>query len=73
MESRPGTTRRHLATSPFKPITHAAPAEYAADDRVTHDRFGLGTVVSTEGSSFVTVRFTVGLVRVANNDKLQKL
>ena len=72
MELRPGTTRRHLATSPFAPVQAATPAEYAPEDRVTHDRFGLGRVVSIE-PSFITVRFTSGVVRVPNNGKLEKL
>ena len=73
METRPGTTRRRLSTSPFTVEEPAPAAEYEPDDRVTHDRFGMGTVVSTEFPTWVTVRFSCGLVRVANNAKLSKI
>ncbi|PPK92457.1 hypothetical protein CLV92_11458 [Kineococcus xinjiangensis] len=73
MTSRPGTTRRRLPTSPFA-VEEAAPAvEYDVDDRVTHDRFGMGRVQSTEFPTWVTARFSCGLVRVLNNSKLSKI
>ena len=42
--------RRHLATSPFnKPSAPEPPPEqYAVQDQVTHDRYGLGRVVTRQ-------------------------
>ena len=74
MPPRDSTARRHLATSPFQPIPPQPPAEvFADDDRVTHDRHGLGTVVSTGPEEWVTVRFTNGEVRRVNGRTLEKL
>ena len=50
-------TRRHLASSPFKPPVEATVATFAPDDRVTHDKYGLGRVVSVESDQAVTVDF----------------
>jgi hypothetical protein len=59
-------TRRHLATSPFnKPPAPEPPAEqYAVEDRVTHDRYGLGRVVTVSDSTSVTIDFGSRLVRI---------
>ncbi|MEJ5913932.1 hypothetical protein [Pseudokineococcus sp. 1T1Z-3] len=65
--------RRHLTTSPFAQQAAPPVEHYEVDDRVNHDRHGLGRVVSTEGDEGVTVRFAQGLVRVANNRRLMKL
>lgn len=66
--------RRYFAGSPFQAQPPGAPAEqYALEDRVHHDRHGLGVVVSTEGDAWVTARFAAGLVRVANDRRLCKL
>jgi hypothetical protein len=72
--TRPAT-RRHLPTSPFaapvdEPIKH-----FEVTDRVTHDRFGLGAVVSVEDGRSVVVDFGSGqLVRVPSPyNKLDKL
>ncbi|MFP5335612.1 MAG: hypothetical protein ACLGIV_09885 [Actinomycetes bacterium] len=56
--------RRHLPNSPF---TRPAPVEaevYEVDDRVTHDRYGLGTVERVEDDRSLVVRFTEARVRV---------
>ncbi|MEJ5944229.1 hypothetical protein WDZ17_02840 [Pseudokineococcus basanitobsidens] len=65
--------RRHLKTSPFAERVAPPVEHYDVDDRVNHDVHGLGRVVSTEGDAQVTVRFSQGLVRVANNRRLMKL
>ena len=59
-------TRRHLATSPFnKPPVAEPPAEkYAVHDQVTHDRYGLGRVVTVTDGTSVTVDFGSRLVRI---------
>ena len=54
--TRKAAPRRHLATSPFKPAPVPDIEQYAVDDRVTHDSYGLGWVVAVDGES-VTVDF----------------
>ena len=51
--------RRFIAGSPFnKPAVDEPPAEeYALQDRVTHDRYGLGRVVALEDESSLIVDF----------------
>ena len=57
--------RRHLASSPFKPPPEAPPVErYELDDLVTHDKYGLGRVISVEGDTAVVVDFTPRRVRI---------
>ena len=76
MKPRTAVTRRVLPTSPFnKNPAEVAPAEiYAVDDMVTHDRYGLGTVVATEGEFAVVVNFGVDTRRIAlPNAKLSRL
>jgi hypothetical protein len=74
MPPRSSAPRPHLSTSPFRPQEPGPPAErYAVNDRVNHDRYGMGIVVSTEGDAWVTARFGSELVRVANGPKLAKL
>ncbi|GAA1391226.1 hypothetical protein GCM10009639_20870 [Kitasatospora putterlickiae] len=43
-----GAVRRPLPTSPFAPRPEAPRKHFAAGDRVNHDRYGLGRVVSVE-------------------------
>lgn len=58
--------RRFLSTSPFnKPPAAEPPAEqYAVQDLVTHDRYGLGRVVAVEDAATLTVDFGSRLVRI---------
>ncbi|WP_432491377.1 hypothetical protein [Kineococcus gypseus] len=74
MTPRASATRRHLPTSPFQPAPPRPPAEqFAPDDRVTHDRYGLGTVLSAETEEWITVRFSSGEVLSVSGTKLNKL
>jgi hypothetical protein len=76
MKPRTAVTRRPLPTSPFnKTPAVVEPVEtYAVDDMVTHDRYGLGTVVATEGDFAVVVNFGVDVRRIAlPNAKLTRL
>ncbi|WP_019629771.1 hypothetical protein [Actinomadura atramentaria] len=60
-----GAARRHLPTSPFSPPPPAPPAkEFAVDDQVTHDSYGLGRVVEIEGDTAVVVDFGARKVRI---------
>ena len=54
-------SRRHLASSPFQPPVAATVATFEEDERVTHDKYGLGRVVSVEGDQAVVVDFGNGL------------
>jgi hypothetical protein len=57
--------RRYLPSSPFKPPPEAPPAEqYALDDLVTHDKYGLGRVILVEGDTAVVVDFAPRKVRI---------
>jgi hypothetical protein len=62
--------------SPFnKPEPELPPAEvYVVDDRVTHDRYGVGKVTAVGGTSEVTVDFGSETRRIAlPSTKLQRL
>jgi hypothetical protein len=52
-------TRRVLPTSPFRRLAADEPAVLAVDvgDRVTHDRYGLGRVLSVIHGEYATVDF----------------
>jgi hypothetical protein len=67
--------RRYLPTSPFKPPPPAPPAEqFAVEDQVTHDKYGLGRVVMVDGETAVVVDFGAQQVRlVMPCAKLSKL
>ncbi|MDL4815279.1 hypothetical protein [Actinomadura opuntiae] len=67
--------RRHLPTSPFAPPAAAPPAkEFAPDDQVTHDKYGLGRVLEVESGRAVLVDFGTRKVRIlAPYAKLFKL
>jgi hypothetical protein len=75
MNASGAARRRHLPTSPFKPPPPDPPAEeFALQDRVTHDKYGLGRVVGFEGDNAVLVDFGTRKVRiVAPYAKLLKL
>jgi hypothetical protein len=68
-------SRRPLASSPFNvPSTPRPVKEFAVDDRVTHDTYGMGTVIRVEEGVAVSVDFGAQQVRVlAPFGKLTKL
>ncbi len=71
-----GNVHRRPPGSPFnKPEPELPPAEvYVVNDRVTHDRYGVGTVISVVGTSEVAVNFGSETRRIAlPNNKLQRL
>ena len=73
MTTGPRARQRHLASSPFQPKVEPAIEQYAFDDLVAHDSFGLGRVISAEANA-VTVDFRTQTVRIASPfHKLAKL
>ncbi|MQY05812.1 hypothetical protein [Actinomadura macrotermitis] len=74
MKTSRAVTKRHLPTSPFKAPEAPAPLEvFAVDDRVSHDKYGLGRVIGVDDSA-VLVDFGPQKVRVpAPFSKLCKL
>ena len=67
-------TRRHLPNSPFKPKVVPVAETFVVDERVTHDKYGLGRVVGVEGDQAVVVDFCDSRVRLFTPfDKLSKL
>jgi hypothetical protein len=61
--ARPGT--RYLPGSPFNVPVVEEPAEiYELHDLVTHDKYGLGSVLGVEGENAVFVDFGPQRVRI---------
>jgi hypothetical protein len=52
-----------LASSPFQPDPEPVIEEFAVDDLVSHDSYGMGRVVNVEGAA-VTVDFGSQTVRI---------
>jgi hypothetical protein len=65
MTTRSGYRSRHLASSPFKPEPEQVVEEYALDERVCHQSYGLGRVVGTEAAA-ITVDFGNRTVRIVS-------
>ena len=69
-----GGSRRHLASSPFQPPAPQVVPVFVLDERVTHDKYGLGRVVSVETDQAVVVDFGSRQVRLTRPfDKLSAL
>jgi hypothetical protein len=75
MSTYPAARRRHLATSPFKPPDPEPPAEcFAVNDKVIHDKYGLGTVTGVEEGTALLIDFGSHLQRIRTpSGKLSKL
>jgi hypothetical protein len=75
MKRSRAATRRHLPGSPFNAPAEAPPVEvFALDDRVTHDKYGLGRVIGVEEDVAVLVDFGSRTERItAPYNKLFKL
>lgn len=67
--------RRHLATSPFHAPDPEPPAErFEVDDKVTHDKYGLGTVTAVEEGIALLIDFGSHVQRIMTpSAKLTKL
>lgn len=61
----PAGRRPHLASSPFKSDPEPTIEQYAIDDLVSHDSYGVGRVVQVEAEA-VTVDFRPRTVRVTS-------
>ena len=59
----PAGRRRHLASSPFKPDPEPMIEQYALNDLVSHDSYGMGRVMEVEAAA-VTVDFRSQTVRI---------
>jgi hypothetical protein len=72
---RSRAARRLLPGSPFNVPTVAPPVKrFALHDRVTHDTYGLGSVIRVEGEVAVYVDFGARTERItAPYDKMFKL
>jgi hypothetical protein len=65
MSSYRAAPRRHLATSPFSAPDPEPPAErFSVDDKVTHDKHGLGTVTGVEDGTAVLIDFGPRVLRI---------
>jgi len=64
MKPARAATRRLLPTSPFGAEPPAPPAElFAEQDQVTHDKYGLGLVISVEDDTLI-IDFAGRLARI---------
>jgi predicted RNA-binding protein (virulence factor B family) len=65
--ARVGPGRRYLPGSPFNvPVAEEEPAEtYEPHELVTHDKYGLGSVLEVEAHTAVFVDFGAQRVRLA--------
>jgi hypothetical protein len=59
----PSGKRRHLASSPFQPDPEPTIEQYALNDLVSHDSYGMGRVIQLEADA-VTVDFRSQTVRI---------
>ncbi|WP_460521827.1 hypothetical protein [Flindersiella endophytica] len=77
MTARRPVKRRLVPGSPFNtPPPPVKPSEqFSVDDRVTHDKHGLGTVIEVKGDTEVTIDFGSSIARrfALPNPKLTKL
>ena len=65
MKPARAATRRLLPTSPFGPAPHAPPAEqFAEQDQVTHDKYGLGRVVTVQDDDALVIDFGAHRMRI---------
>ena len=56
--------RPHLSTSPFAPPPVLPAEQFAVEDRVTHDKYGLGRVISVEDDTILVIDFDSRRVRI---------
>lgn len=65
MKPAHAATQRFLPTSPFKPPPAPPPAEqFAVQDQVTHDKYGLGRVMSVDDDTALVIDFGTQHIRI---------
>jgi hypothetical protein len=65
MKPARAATRRLLPTSPFAAPPLVPPAEhFAVQDQVTHDKYGLGRVVSVQDDATLVIDFGARRIRI---------
>jgi hypothetical protein len=65
MKHARAASRRLLPTSPFAAAPPAPPAEqFAEHDQVTHDKYGLGRVISVQDDAALVIDFGSRRVRI---------
>jgi hypothetical protein len=73
MTSSAAAKRRYLPSSPFQRQAEPVIEQFAVDDRVNHDTYGVGRVISIDRGA-VTVDFRDRTVHIATPfHKLEKL
>lgn len=73
MTSSIAAKRRHLSSSPFQREPEPVIEQFDVDDRVAHDTYGVGRVISTDPGA-VTVNFGSRTIRIVSPfHKLEKL
>ncbi len=65
MTTTSGAKRKHHASSPFQPDPEPIIEQFACDDLVSHDSYGVGRVITAEVSA-VTVDFRTQTVRITS-------
>jgi hypothetical protein len=76
MKPARAVSRRFLPGSPFNvaPVEPPPVEQFAVDDQVSHDKYGLGRVILVEGDEAVVVDFRSRKVRILSPfAKLTKL
>jgi hypothetical protein len=64
--TRVGPGRRYLPGSPFNTPVIEEPAEtYEQSDLVTHDKYGLGSVLEVDGETAIVIDFGTRRMRLA--------
>jgi hypothetical protein len=64
MKAARATTRRLLPTSPFAPPVILPAEHFEEQDQVTHDKYGLGRVVSVQEDAALVIDFGARRMRV---------
>ncbi|MCW2944179.1 MAG: hypothetical protein JWR24_896 [Actinoallomurus sp.] len=74
MKPSRAASRRHLPTSPFNRPAAPPVKQFAVDDQVNHDQYGLGVVIGVEDDIAVLVDFRPRQERItAPYKKMTKL
>ncbi|MFF7448226.1 MULTISPECIES: hypothetical protein [unclassified Streptomyces] len=62
--TRPAAPKRHLPTSPFPAPVAPVPKHFDLGDQVTHDVYGLGSVIGVEEGIAMLVDFGSAQMRI---------